>query len=61
MDDESVSFIHCLKPKLWSFIELDVCGRPLFANPVTYKVWHIHKTCKGIDQAWQGKSLVEVK
>ena len=32
-----------LKPKLQfsKFIELDVCGRPLFANPVTYIVTYI--------------------
>ena len=34
----SFSFVCLLIMKLWSskFIQLDVCGRPLFANPVTY-------------------------
>jgi len=34
------SIFHSI-PKLWSskFGELDVCGRPLFANPVTYMFW----------------------
>ena len=33
--------------KLWSpkFIELDVCGRPLFANPVTYFKMHKLQVC----------------
>ena len=37
MDGESLSLLNT---KLWSskFIELDVCGRPLFANLVTYAV-----------------------
>ena len=38
-----------LNTKLWSskFIELDVCGRPLFANPVTYTVmWFSIKVSK---------------
>ena len=37
MDREIVSFVSFLNMKLSSskFIELDVCGRPLFANPVT--------------------------
>ena len=31
-------FVSFLNTKLWSskFIELDVCGRPLFTNPVTF-------------------------
>ena len=38
IDVENFSFVCALKPKLQSskFIELDVCGRPLFANPVTF-------------------------
>ena len=38
MDGENFRLICYLNTKLWSskFIELDVCGRPLFANPVTY-------------------------
>ena len=35
---ESFRFVCILIAKLWScnFIELDVCGRPLLANLVTY-------------------------
>ena len=38
MARESFSFVCPLLTKLWSlaFTELDVCRRPLFANPVTY-------------------------
>ena len=38
IDVEYFRFVCALNPKLHSskFIELDVCGRPLFANPVTY-------------------------
>ena len=37
MDGENVRLICYLNTKIWSskLIELDVCGRPLFANPVT--------------------------
>ena len=40
MSGESSSFVSVLTTKLWSsnFIKLDVCGRPLFANWVTYMV-----------------------
>ena len=38
MDGEKFRLLCYLNTELWStkFIELDVCGRPLFANPVTY-------------------------
>ena len=38
---ESFRLICFLNTELWSseFIELDVCGRPLFANPVTFTVY----------------------
>ena len=38
MDGDNFKFVSFLNTKLWSskFTELDVCGRPLFANPVTY-------------------------
>ena len=37
-DGEIFRLICLINAELWSskFIELDVCGRPLFANPVTY-------------------------
>ena len=37
IDVENFSFVCALKPKLQytKFIELDVCGRPIFANSVT--------------------------
>jgi len=37
---ENFRFVCVLKLKLQSFkfIELDVCGRPLFVNPVTYVI-----------------------
>ena len=46
MTGGSFSSICHLIAKLWSpkFRELDACGRPLFANPVTYValyVWHV--------------------
>jgi len=39
MTGGSFSSIYHLIAKLWSskFRELDACGRPLFANPVTYE------------------------
>ena len=38
MDGEHFRLVSFLNTKLWcsKFIELDVCGRPHFANPVTY-------------------------
>ena len=35
IDGENFRFVSFLNTKLWSS-KLDVCGRPLFANPVTY-------------------------
>ena len=37
IDRENFKLVSSLITKLWvsKFIELDVCGRPLFANPVT--------------------------
>ena len=38
MDEGNFRCLFLLSIKLWfsKLIELDVCGRPLFANPVTY-------------------------
>ena len=38
MARKTFSIVTCMVIKLWvsKFIELDVCGRPLFENPVTY-------------------------
>ena len=43
IDEKIVRLVSFLNTKVWSFkfIELDVCGRPLFANPVTYDMQNI--------------------
>ena len=39
--EQNFKLVSSLSTKVWSFkfIELDVCGRPFFANPVTYNTY----------------------
>ena len=49
MNGEKFRFICYLNTKLWSQI-YDVCGRPLFANPVTHSEYTIglFTSCAGL-------------
>ena len=55
MNGENFTFICYLNTKVWSQI-YDVCGRPLFANPVTHSEYTIglFTSCAGIKNWCKG-------
>ena len=53
-------YLCYLNTKLWfsKFTEMDVCGRPLFANPVTYVVLAWQEPLAHIQYMYHGLSFV---